>query len=78
MSKYKIPVTTYVQMTKHAGYIECESFEEYEKILERKYNDFLDAGHISTNISNDFEVSGDLEICELEKEDIEWYKNTQK
>lgn len=72
--KYRVPVSTYVRISKHAGYIECDSFEEYEKILDRDFDKFHDKGHISTNISNDFEIDGEVEIAELQKDDIQYYE----
>ena len=74
--KYRVPVSTYARVSKHAGYIECDSFAEYEKLLDKGYDKFIDDGHISTNISNDFELDGDVEISELEKDDIQHYKLT--
>ena len=73
--KYRVPVSTYLRVSKHAGYIECDSFEEYEKILDERYDEFLDEGHISTNVSNDFEVSSDIEVEEMGKDDIDFYLN---
>ena len=72
--KYKVPVSTFVRVSKHAGYIECDTFAEYQKILERDYDELHDKGHISTNVSNDFEVDGDVEIDEIQKEDFKYYK----
>ncbi|HIB78436.1 MAG TPA: hypothetical protein EYO58_12710 [Flavobacteriales bacterium] len=72
--KYKVPVSTYVRVSKHAGYIECDSFAEYEKLLDEGFDKFMDDGHISTNVSNDFELDGCVEINELEKDDIKFYK----
>ena len=73
--KYRVPVSAVAQVSKHAGYIECDSFEEFEKLLDEKYDQFIDSGHISTNISNDFEVSGDTELNETTKDDLQYYKN---
>lgn len=64
-----------VQVSKHAGYIECDTFEEYKKLLDESYDQLIDDGHISTNVSNDFELSGDIEIIEMEEEDIGFYES---
>ena len=76
--KYIIPISTYIQVTKYAGDIECDSFEEYEDILDDRFEEFLESGDIAPNISNDFEVSSNLTLDEYTKEDIEFYKRSDK
>ena len=73
--KYKVIVSTYVRVSKVAGYIECDSFEEYDTIMARDYENYLEEGHISTNISNDFELDGDVEVQVLDPEDLKYYLN---
>ena len=72
--KYRVPVLTYVRISKHAGYIECDSFAEYKKLLDEGFDKFIDDGHISPNVSNDFELDGDVDIDELEEDDIQHYR----
>jgi len=75
--KYRIPVHTSTYATKHAGYIECDTYEEYQQQYIDREDEFYNEGHMSTNISNDFEI-GDVEVGEMFTEaDIQYYKDGQ-
>ena len=75
-AKYAIQVSTKAYASKDAGVIYCNTAEEYEKLIEDNYDQILEKGHFSTNITNDFGLMSDIEIEEFNfDEDKEYYLN---
>lgn len=79
-AKYAIQVSTQAMATKHAGTIYCDSVEEYDTLVEANYDELVESGYFSTNISNDFELcdTPDLSASDLEVSDLTYYVNDLK
>ena len=78
-AKYAVTVNTMAYAYKVAGKVYCNSEEELKTLVNDNFDELHDNGHISTNISNDFEIE-DYEIGFdnlPSKEDLEkYYTNT--
>ena len=73
-AKYSIPVYTKSYATKISGYIECDSLEDYNLLVDENYDGLLEEGYFSVNISNDFELSDvDLEVSNYSESDLDFF-----
>jgi len=74
-AKYAIQVGTKSYASKHVGVIYCNTEEEYNKLLDDNFDQIMDDGHFSINVSNDFDLS-DVDIEEIKfDEDKQYYLN---
>lgn len=72
MAKYNIPVTIQTIASKHIGFVECDSLEEYNVKAAALWEE-QDFEYPTTNISNDFDLS-DWDISMVNSDDLRFYK----
>ena len=71
-AKYAVQVYTKAYASKWTATVYCDTEEEYNKLLDDNCNEIHDKGYISTNISNDFDIS-DCEIDEIKFDEEKQY-----
>lgn len=74
-AKYCVMVSTVAYASKCAGMVYCDNIEDLQSVIDDNYEDLLEEGYFSVNISNDFEVGDiDLEVS-IKESDLEYYLN---
>jgi hypothetical protein len=73
MAKYKIPVVIQTIASKTIGEVECSSFEEF---AEKAADLWESTGFYvpTTNITNDFDLSGDWDVDIVEEDEFKYYE----
>jgi hypothetical protein len=61
-SKYQVTISCKAYASKGAAYVYCNSVKELNELIEANYEDILESGTFSENVSNDF----DLDDCAIE------------
>lgn len=74
-AKYVVTINTVAYAYKVAGRVYCNSKDELDTLIDENFDALHENGHISTNISNDFEIEDyEIDFNNLpSKEDLEKY-----
>lgn len=77
-AKYVVTINTVAYAYRVAGRVYCNSKDELKALIDENFDELHENGHISTNISNDFEIDDyeiDYENLPSEEDLKKYYKN---